>query len=69
MNEPRKVVFYSARQEDAQQKFLEKQRRRAEFSKDMSIVMSIILMLILFTAFSVLLGLLHTAVPTLIAAL
>ena len=69
MNERRKVVFYSARQEDAQQKFLEKQRRRAEFSKDMSIMMSIILMLILFTAFGVLLGLLHTPVPTLIAAL
>ena len=69
MNERRKVVFYSARQEDAQQKFLEKLRRRAEFSKDVSIMMSIILMLILFTAFSVLLGLLHTAVPTLIAAL
>jgi hypothetical protein len=69
MCEARNVVFYSARQEDAQQKFLEKQRRRAEFSKYLSIIMSIMLMLILFAALTVLLGLWQAPVPTLISAL
>jgi hypothetical protein len=69
MNEVRKVVFHSARQEDAGQKFLEKHRRRAEFSKYLSIVMSIILALTLFAALTVLLGLWQAPVPTLISAL
>jgi nitrogen fixation/metabolism regulation signal transduction histidine kinase len=69
MNEVRKVVFHSARQEDARQKFLEKQSRRAEFSKYLSIMMSIILLLILFAAFAVLLGLWQAPGPTLVSAL
>jgi hypothetical protein len=68
MNEVSKVVF-RYKQEDAQQKFLEKQRRRAEFSKHLSIMMSIILMLIVFAALSVLLGLWQAPGPTLISAL
>jgi cytochrome c-type biogenesis protein CcmH/NrfG len=68
MNEVSKVVF-RYKQEDAQQKLLEKQRRRAEFSKHLWIMMSIILMLILFAALSVLLGLWQAPGPTLISAL
>jgi hypothetical protein len=66
MNEARKVVFYSARQVDAEQKFLEKQRQWAQYSK----YLSIIIVLILFAALSMLMGLWQGApVPTLISAL
>jgi uncharacterized protein YybS (DUF2232 family) len=57
MNEVRKVVFHSAKQVDVQQKLLEKQTQRAELSKSLSIVMSIIIVLTLFAALTVLLGL------------
>lgn len=62
MNEARKVVFYSARQEDAEQKFMEKQRKRAEFSKYLSII---IVLTALFSA----LTLLQAPVPTVLPAL
>jgi hypothetical protein len=69
MNEARKVVFHSARQEDAQQKLLEQQARRAEFTNYLSIIMSIILILMLFAALSMLMGLWQAPGPTLISAL
>jgi hypothetical protein len=66
MNEARQVVFYSAKQVDLDQKFLEKRRRRAEFRKYLSIV---ILLTILVGAVAVVLDLLQAPVPTLISAL
>ena len=66
MNEVRKVVFHSARQEDAQQKLLEKQRRRAEFDTYLSII---IVLIILIGALTVLMDQLQAPVPTLISAL
>jgi hypothetical protein len=66
MNEVRKVVFHSARQEDAQQKLLEKQRRRTEFDTYLSII---IVLIILIGALTVLMDQLQAPVPTLISAL
>ena len=62
MNEARKVVFYSARQADAEEKFLEKQRRRVKYGKYLSII---IVLTVLFGA----LTLLQATVPTVIPAL
>jgi hypothetical protein len=66
MNEARQVVFYSAKQVDADQKFLEKRRRRAEYSKYLSII---IMLTILIGVLTVILDLLQAPVPTLISAL
>jgi hypothetical protein len=66
MNEARQVVFYSARQANADQKFLEKPRRRAEYRKYLSII---IVLSILIGALAVVLDLLQAPVPTLISAL
>jgi len=66
MNEARQVVFHSAKQVDADQKFLEKRRRRAEYGKYLSIV---ILLTTLIFALAVVMDLLQPPVPTLISAL
>jgi hypothetical protein len=66
MNEVRKVVFHSARQEDAQEKFLEKQRRRAEFDTYLLIIIALILLI---GALTLLMDQLQVPVPTLISAL
>ena len=66
MNEVRKVVFHSVRQEDPGQKFLEKQRRREEFDTYLSII---IVLIILIGALTVLMDQLQAPVPTLISAL
>ena len=66
MNEARKVVFHSARQEDAGQKYLEKQRRRAEFDTYLSIL---IVLIVLIGALTVLMDQLQAPVPTLISTL
>ena len=65
MNEPKQVVFYSAKQADADQRFLEKQRRRAEYRKYLSII---IMLTILIGVLTVVMGLLQAPVPTLISA-
>ena len=62
MNEARKVVFYAARQVDAEEKFLEKQKRRAKYGEYLSII---IVLTVLFGA----LTLLQATVPTVIPAL
>ena len=54
MGEARKVVFHSARQVDAEQKFLERQRRPREHWKYLPII---IVLMILFGALSIILGL------------
>ena len=59
MNEARKIVFHSVRQED-----LERQRQK-HYQKDLPII---IVLTILFYALSVLLGLWQAPVPTLISA-
>ena len=67
MREARKVVFHSARQVDAEQKFLETQRRPAEYWQCLPIV---IVLTILFGVLSILLGLWRGApVQALISAL
>src|SRR5262249_50747729 len=38
MNGARKVVFHSVRQEDAEQKFLERRRQLAEYREDLLII-------------------------------
>ena len=58
MNEARKVVFHSVRQEERQ--------RQRHYQKDLPII---IVLAILFGALSVLLGLWQAPVPTLISAL
>jgi len=54
MSEARKVVFHSARQVDAEQKFLEGQRQPGEHWKYLPII---IMLTILFRAVSIILGL------------
>jgi hypothetical protein len=66
MNDVRKVVFHSVRQEDSGQKFLEKRRRRAEFDTYLSIIITLT---ILIGALTVLMDQLQAPVPTLISAL
>lgn len=66
MNEARQVVFYSAKQVDADQKFSDKRRRRAEYSRYLSII---IVLTILIGVLTVVLDLLQAPVPTLISAL
>jgi hypothetical protein len=51
MNGARKVVFHSVRQEDAEQKFLERRRQLAEYREDLLIIGVLI---VLFGAFSML---------------
>jgi len=51
MNGARKVVFHSVRQEDAEQKFLERRRQLAEYREDLLIIGALI---VLFGAFSML---------------
>jgi hypothetical protein len=65
MNEVKKIVFHY-RQEDAQQKFLEKQRRRAEFDTYLLVITALILLI---GALTVLMDQLQAPVPTLISAL
>jgi fatty acid desaturase len=67
MSEAREVVFYSARQVDAEQKFLERQRQPAEYWKYLPII---IVLTILFGALSIVLGLWQGApVAALVSAL
>jgi hypothetical protein len=66
MNKAKQFVFHSAKQVDADQKFLETRRRRAEYGKYLSIV---ILLTALIFALAVVMDLLHPPVPTLISAL
>jgi hypothetical protein len=54
MSEARKVVFHSARQVDAEQKFLEGQRQPGEHWSYLPII---IMLTILFGALSIILGL------------
>lgn len=55
MKPPRKIVFHSVRQLDAEQKFLQKQSQQAaEYAKYLPIM---IVLIILFGALSLLLGL------------
>jgi hypothetical protein len=65
MNEVKKVVFHY-RQEDPRDKFLEKQRRRAEFDTYLLIILVLILLI---GALTVLMDQLQAPVPTLISAL
>jgi len=51
MNGARKIVFHSVRQEDAEQKFLERRRQLAEYREDLLIIGVLI---VLFGAFSML---------------
>ena len=51
MNSARKVVFHSVRQEDAQQKFLERRRQLAEYHEG---YLTIVVLIVLFGAFSIL---------------
>jgi len=51
MNGARKVVFHSVRQEDAEQKFLERRRQLAENRENLLIIAVLI---VLFGAFSML---------------
>ena len=55
MSEARKVVFHSARQVDAEQKFLERQRRPREHWKYLPSI--IVVLTILFGALSIILDL------------
>jgi hypothetical protein len=67
VSEARKVVFHSARQVDAEQKFLQRQRQPAEYWMYLPII---IVLTILFGALSILLGLWQGApVAALISAL
>jgi hypothetical protein len=67
VSEARKVVFHSARQVDAEQKFLEGQRQPGEHWKYLPII---IMLTILFGAVSIILGLWQGApVAALISAL
>ena len=69
MSEARKVVFHSARQVDAEQKFLQRQRQPGEHWMYLPIIIVIVLT-ILFGALSILLGLWQGApVAALISAL
>jgi hypothetical protein len=51
MNSARKVVFHSVKQEDAEQKFLERRRHQAEFREGLLLIMTLI---VLFVALSML---------------
>jgi ABC-type uncharacterized transport system involved in gliding motility auxiliary subunit len=66
MNEARQIVFHSVRQVDPDQKYFERQTRRAEYGKYLSII---ILLTMLIGALAVVLDLLQAPVPTLISAL
>ncbi len=67
MSEARKVVFHSARQVDAEQKFLERQKQLGEHWKYLPIIL---VLTILFGALSIILGLWQGApVAALISAL
>jgi ABC-type uncharacterized transport system involved in gliding motility auxiliary subunit len=66
MNEARRIVFHSARQIDPDQKYFERQTRRAEYGKFLSIV---ILLTMVIGALAVVFDLLQAPVPTLISAL
>jgi hypothetical protein len=66
MNEARQVVFHSAKQIDAEQIFLEKRRRRAEFGEYLSII---IVLTIIIGALTAVMALLQAPVPTLLSAL
>ena len=67
MNETRRIVFHSARQVDAELKFLEWQRQPGEYWKCLPII---IVLATLFGALSILLGLWQGApVAALISAL
>jgi len=51
MNTAGKVVFHSVKQEDAEQKFLERRRHQAEFRVGLLII---IVLIVLFVALSIL---------------
>jgi hypothetical protein len=51
MNSVRKVVFHSAKQEDAEQQFLERRRHLAEYRRGLLIV---IVLIVLFSLLSIL---------------